>query len=168
MCVIMARRFIMININNLLQEVTECSEEAMEALRDMLKLPQFKYNKDIIRYLCFIDDMCHEISFISKVHYLEYAEEDIKIKINSIYRYASGIIDIFYSLSRALTKANYNTFPNNLKTAMTTIQDNFCKLAWEVVKVYGPKQAMLIVTPGYQVMSGIWMEYRRAILPLEA
>lgn len=158
----------MININNLLKEVTECSEKAMEALKDMLKQPQFKYNKEIIKYLCLIDDMCQEINLIRKVHYLEYAEEDIKIKINSVYKYASGIIDIFYGLSRALTKANYNTIPNNLKTAMTTIQEDFCMLAWELVKVYGVKQAMLIVTPGYQVMSGIWMEYRRQMLPLEA
>lgn len=158
----------MIIFNNLLKEITECSEKAMEVLKDILKLPQFKYNSDIIKYLCIIDDMCQEIYLVTKVHYLEYAEEDIKIRINSVYRYASGIIDIFYSLSRALAKANYKTFPNNLKKAMTTIQEDFCLLAWELVKEYGIKEAMLIVTPGYQVMSGIWMEYRRKMLPLEA
>lgn len=158
----------MIIINNLLKEVTECSEKAMEALKDMLKLPQFKYNEHIIRYLCLIDDMCQEISLIRKVYYLEYGEEEIKHRINSVYKYASGIIDIFYSLSGALTKANYNTIPNKLKSAMTTIQEDFCLLAWEFVKIYGVKEAMLIVTPGYQVMSGIWIEYRRLMLPLEA
>ena len=51
---------------------------------------------------------------------------------------------------------------------MTTIQEDFCLLARELVKIYGVKEAMLIVTPGYQVMSGIWIEYRRLMLPLEA
>ncbi|NLZ48073.1 MAG: hypothetical protein GX895_04665 [Clostridiales bacterium] len=158
----------MIIINNLLKEITECSEMAMEALKDILKLPQFKYNKDIIKYLCLIDDMCQEIPLILKVHYLECAEEEIKFRINSVYRYASGLIDIFYNLSRALAKANCNILPNKLKSAMTTIQEKFCLLAWEIVKIYGVKEAMSIVTPGYQVMSGIWMEYRRIMLALEA
>ena len=158
----------MVKFNILLQEITKFSEEVSGTLRQLLLLPNVKYNTDIYEYLCLIDDMIEQISLIVKVHYLENGIEEMKKDINSVYQYASKLMDIDHRLSKEVRLENYNVLLNKLKAAMNNQQENLSKLAWEILKAYGPREAMIIVTPGYQVLSGIWVEYRRFVLPMEA
>jgi hypothetical protein len=166
--IIEARRFIMVKFNGLLQEITKFSTEAEETLREFLLLPKVKYNTDICEYLCLIDNMIKQISLIVKVHYLDTGEEEMKKDINIVYQYASRLMDMNHKLSKDSEVEKYNVLLNKLKAIMKSQQENLSKLAWELLWVYGPREAMIIVTPGYQVLSGIWIEYRRFILPMEA
>ena len=158
----------MVKFNSLLQEITKFSEEAYIILRELLLMPNGKYNTDINEYLCLVDDMIEQISLIVKVHYIENGIEEMKRDINSVYQYASKLMDIDHRLSKEVRLENDNVLLSKLKAAMRNQQENLSKLAWEVLRVYGPRETMLIVTPGYQVLSGIWVEYRRFVLPMEA
>lgn len=158
----------MVKFNSLLLEVANISKEAVETLKDLLLIPKVKCKTDIYEYLCIIDDMVDQISLIVKVHYLENGEEEIKKEINTVYQYASKLMEMDHRISKELDAECYNVLLNKLKANMINLQENLSKLAWEILRGYGPREAMMIVTPGYQVLSGIWIEYRRVVLPMEA
>jgi Asp-tRNA(Asn)/Glu-tRNA(Gln) amidotransferase C subunit len=158
----------MVKFNNLLLGAAKISIEAEKILEDILELPKVSLRTDINKYLCLIDDMVAQITLIVKVRYLETGEEKMKKYINDVFQYASKLMELDYKLSREEGNKDYIDVLSKLRVNMTKLQGVLSKLAWEVLMVYGPREAMMIVTPGYQVLSGIWIEYRRVVLPMEA
>ncbi|WP_163192514.1 hypothetical protein [Clostridium thermarum] len=158
----------MVIFNNLLLGVTRFSIEAQETLENILELPEVNFKTDINGYIRLIDNMVTHTSLIVKVHYLEVGEDEMKKYIRNVFLYAAKLMELDYKLSREEGNEELIAKLSKLSEIMRNIREKLSNLAWEVLRVYGPKEAMLIVSPGYIVLSGIWIEYRRSVLPMEA
>lgn len=158
----------MIILRGLMQEVLKCSNASISVLAELLKVLDSTSAIYVIRSIYLFDDMGERIMLILN-HNEQYAgNEELKTNIRKVYQCASMLIEMDTKLLRNKDKLMSVDITDEFDTTIKEMQLVLCKAAWEVLRIFGPKEAVLIVSPGYQLLSGIWKEYRKTVLSIEA
>lgn len=154
----------MLNINYFLLEVGRHAEASTAILRSMLMLPKVNNNPYVTRSIHLFNDMLSNINTPLQDKSLNIDREELKSHLHAVYECATVLKEMNTMLTRTVDKSKYGEYLSQLKTFMDSIEAVLTSMAREVVRLYGPREAMFIVTPGYQALSGIWKEYRKLLV----
>ncbi|MDP4089041.1 MAG: hypothetical protein Q8930_07195 [Bacillota bacterium] len=155
-------------LRGLMLEVLKNTNASIMVLAEMLKDLKTCRGIYVIRSIYLFDDMGEHILLMLNNIHQDAGSDELKSDIQDIYKCASMLIEMDIMLLRTIDKAKCGELMAQLDSHMNKVQEVLIKGAWELVRIYGPRKAVSIVTPGYQAMSGIWKEYRKAVLPIEA
>lgn len=156
------------SLRGLMLEVLKSTNASITVLAEMLKTLKTCSGVYVIRSIYLFDDMGEHIMLMLSNTYQDAGNGELKSDIQDVYKCASMLIEMDIMLLRTIDREKCGELMAQLESHMKDVQKALIKSAWELVRIYGPKEAVSVVTPGYQAISGIWKEYRKAVLPLEA
>lgn len=157
----------MVSLRGLMLEVLRQSNASITVLADMLMASKTCSGIYVIRSIYLFDEMGENIMLLLNHSNKDVESKQLKNEIRVVYRCASTLIEMDTMILRTMDKSKYGKLIEQLDSYMSNIQEALIQGAWELVRIYGPKDAVSIVTPGYQALSGIWKEYRKTVLPME-
>lgn len=131
-------------MNYMLESALTVSVKMLRNL-DIFEKEIRSYHAYIYRLKILIRECIQHIEGAKKnQHSLEKFREDLSI----LYREADMISELNTMLKR--------TSPYNLDLEVKSLEHDMIELVPLVVQIYGKKQAILIVTPGFQQKSNLW------------
>lgn len=140
----------------MIQNIIWSAERAAALTNYMMSLPEMSHNPYGGRLLVLLSDLKeHTLHFMEKFS-TQAEKEELKNDAHIMYEAGSMIDEMHMMLKNTLPSSIPIIFKNRLDYEIYYIIELLTGLSLYMKDIFGPREVLYVVTPGFAALSGIW------------
>jgi hypothetical protein len=140
----------------LLEEIAAAVRMASDVVRELLKSPGTDHNPYVIRLLILLEELYQKSEAAAMEINLQASNKSLKDSLSVMYRDGEEIEEMYKMLKRTIPSITPLSLILQLEADVKKIKDLLTTLVPYVVGIFGSREALFIVTPGFQHRAGLW------------